>query len=60
MNTADIRNLEMRQWLFWATAVPLTVLVMGLSLIVVYKFEPARQFWFNFFGSWDGWGNVCE
>lgn len=45
MNTADIRNMNTPQWLFWACAIPCTVLVMALSMLVIYQFEPARQLW---------------
>ena len=32
MNTSDIRNSDQTQWVFWATALPLT-LVIGLLLL---------------------------
>lgn len=32
MNTQDIRNLESSQWLFWAVAMPLTFVVIIISL----------------------------
>ena len=32
MNTADIRNLEQGQWLYWAVAIPVTLLVIILGL----------------------------
>lgn len=32
MNTGDIRTLEKGQWIFWAVAIPLTVIVIVLSL----------------------------
>ena len=34
-----------KQWLFWATAVPVTVLVMGLAVVAVLSFDPVRGFW---------------
>ncbi|KAL2021387.1 hypothetical protein VTK56DRAFT_7252 [Thermocarpiscus australiensis] len=33
MNTADIRDLDQGQWIYWATAVPVTVAVMFLGLL---------------------------
>ncbi|KAI9053978.1 hypothetical protein LZ554_002922 [Drepanopeziza brunnea f. sp. 'monogermtubi'] len=32
MNTADIRAMPLRQWVYWATALPLTVTVIALCL----------------------------
>ncbi|KAJ3579507.1 hypothetical protein NPX13_g1054 [Xylaria arbuscula] len=32
MNTSDIRNLEQGQWLYWATAVPITIGVILIGL----------------------------
>lgn len=33
MNTADIRDMPYQQWVFWAAAIPLTVLIILLGLI---------------------------
>jgi hypothetical protein len=33
MNTADIRNMDQGQWLYWATAVPVTIMVIFLGLL---------------------------
>ena len=43
MNTADIRNMDKRQWVFWVSAVPVTITVIAASLFVIRYFEPARQ-----------------
>ena len=43
MNTADIRDMNKQQWVFWATAIPVTITVIGLSLFVIRYFEPARE-----------------
>ncbi|KAK4147642.1 uncharacterized protein C8A04DRAFT_24189 [Dichotomopilus funicola] len=32
MNTADIRDMDIGQWVYWATAVPVTAVVMFLGL----------------------------
>ena len=45
MNTYDIRNTNTRQWIFWATAIPVTILVMGLAIVAVLKFDPLRGVW---------------
>lgn len=43
MNTRDIRSLENGQWIFWAVAVPLTVLVISLSLWYADNIGPRRS-----------------
>ncbi|KAJ5960021.1 Nucleic acid-binding OB-fold [Penicillium vulpinum] len=32
MNTSDIRDIESGQWIYWAVSIPLTVIVMALTL----------------------------
>ncbi len=32
MNTNDVRNMDFNQWIYWAIALPLTVLVIALCL----------------------------
>ena len=48
MNTFDIRNLSHSQWLFWVCAIPFTIVVVGLSVLIVQHIEPLRQFWADF------------
>ncbi|KAF3914887.1 hypothetical protein ABW20_dc0106664 [Dactylellina cionopaga] len=36
MNTVDIRNIEQSQGIFWMTAVPVTVVILGLALVWAY------------------------
>lgn len=43
MNTSDIRNSENGQWMFWIIALPVTSVVIGLSLLVVLKGEVLRE-----------------
>lgn len=43
MNTADIRNMHTPQWIFWVCAIPVTIIVIGLSVFAIRYFEPARQ-----------------
>ncbi|KAK4043881.1 hypothetical protein C8A01DRAFT_12591, partial [Parachaetomium inaequale] len=33
MNSSDVRDMDLGQWAYWATAVPVTVLVMFLGLL---------------------------
>ncbi|EKG15467.1 Mg2+ transporter protein CorA-like/Zinc transport protein ZntB [Macrophomina phaseolina MS6] len=33
MNTADIRDMPHQQWVFWAAAIPLTILIILLGLV---------------------------
>lgn len=37
MNTADIRDIEANQSLYWTIAVPVTVVVLGFALAYGYK-----------------------
>lgn len=39
MNTADIRDMELGQWAFWATAIPVSVVVILAGLHMVGAFE---------------------
>ncbi|KAI1335952.1 hypothetical protein F5Y15DRAFT_221315 [Xylariaceae sp. FL0016] len=39
MNTTDIRDLESNSSLFWITAIPFTMAVVGLALIYGYKWD---------------------
>lgn len=32
MNTADVRNMEQSQWLYWAVSLPITVALMAIGL----------------------------
>ncbi|KAL3418191.1 mg2+ transporter, partial [Phlyctema vagabunda] len=45
MNTVDIRDMGSSQWLFWAVGIPVTVIVVGLSLVFAHKIEPTREWW---------------
>ena len=48
MNTTDIRDLEKGQWLFWAIALPVTSIVIGLAVVVVLKGESIREFFISY------------
>src|SRR5438046_5032891 len=39
MNTRDIRNMDKPQWVFWAAAIPLTTLVIVVSLFASGSFQ---------------------
>jgi hypothetical protein len=43
MNTNDIRNMGSNQWVFWASAVPLTLFVIGLSLYLAGQQMPVQR-----------------
>jgi hypothetical protein len=43
MNTSDIRDMENTQSLFWSIAIPLTAVVMGTILFVVYNGDELRD-----------------
>lgn len=51
MNTNDIRNMDQRQWVFWVSAIPLTIIVIALALFVIRHFDSAGQalgaFWYH-------------
>jgi hypothetical protein len=50
MNTNDAPNMEISQWLFWANALPLTVIIITLCLVWARELE-------NF---WKGFSNLCR
>lgn len=43
MNSSDIRDMELGQWVYWATALPVTALVMVMGLLVTGDLEMARR-----------------
>ncbi|KAL8920253.1 MAG: hypothetical protein Q9172_004581 [Xanthocarpia lactea] len=45
MNTTDIRDTKFPQWIFWVSALPLTILVVVISLFVAHKIEPLKDIW---------------
>ena len=45
MNTTDIRDTKFPQWIFWVSALPLTILVVVISLFVAHKIESLKDFW---------------
>lgn len=55
MNTSDIRDMDFRQWIFWVSAVPLTVVVMGLCLVWAGEM---KNFWDGFQNMWKARGKV--
>ncbi|RDW68486.1 hypothetical protein BP5796_09143 [Coleophoma crateriformis] len=46
MNTRDVRDMGSTQWIFWASAIPITIIIVGLSMLFAQRVEPTRQ-WFN-------------
>ncbi|EHK27037.1 uncharacterized protein TRIVIDRAFT_196917 [Trichoderma virens Gv29-8] len=43
MNTADVRNSEWNQQIFWVTGIPMTIAVLSLAFIYGYKGEEIRD-----------------
>jgi hypothetical protein len=43
MNTADLRDMDSRQGLFWSVAIPLTVLTVGSCLLIGYNGDELRD-----------------
>ncbi|USP82040.1 uncharacterized protein yc1106_09314 [Curvularia clavata] len=43
MNTADIRDMDQKQGLFWTIAIPLTVVTVGACLLIGYNGEEIRD-----------------
>jgi len=54
MNVNDVRNMEFNQWIFWATALPLTVIIIALCLIWAGELE---NFWKGFRNIWKRTGS---
>ena len=43
MNTSDVRDMPFGQWVYWATALPLTILVIALCLAWAGELNNFRQ-----------------
>ena len=52
MNTSDMRDLEQGQWLYWATAVPVTLGVILLGLLWTGELRNAFQWTFWSVARW--------
>ncbi|KAL8899238.1 MAG: hypothetical protein Q9207_006301 [Kuettlingeria erythrocarpa] len=52
MNTSDIRAMSTPQWAFWAAAIPLTLIVLGVSFFVARKIEPLKDIWHSLSDRW--------
>ncbi|KAL8749114.1 MAG: hypothetical protein Q9184_006932, partial [Pyrenodesmia sp. 2 TL-2023] len=52
MNTSDIRGMSTPQWAFWASAIPLTLTVLGVSFFVARKIEPLKDLWYSLSDRW--------
>jgi len=51
MNVNDVRNMELNQWVFWVTAVPLTFIIITLCLVWAGELG---NFWSGFSNLWKG------
>lgn len=49
MNTNDVRNMEVDQWVFWAVALPLTLIIALICLVATGEL---RNFLANLVGLW--------
>jgi hypothetical protein len=49
MNTNDIRNMELNQWVYWAVALPLTIIIISICLALAGELQNFRsrfaKFW---------------
>ncbi|KAL8928161.1 MAG: hypothetical protein Q9208_001871 [Pyrenodesmia sp. 3 TL-2023] len=52
MNTSDVRNMSTPQWAFWAAAIPLTLIVLGVSVFVARNMEPLKDLWYSLSDRW--------
>ncbi|RFU26987.1 hypothetical protein B7463_g9343, partial [Scytalidium lignicola] len=62
MNTYDVRNMPFKQWVFWVTAIPLTVIIIALCLVWAGELG---NFWQGFRRVWrnhgtSGWEKIRE
>ena len=49
MNTRDVRNMSVNQWVFWAVALPVTFIIIILALIWTNELD---NFWKGFVNLW--------
>lgn len=49
MNTADIRTTASGQGLFWSIALPMTLLILSLAVLIAYQKPWMRQLAINSF-----------
>jgi CorA-like Mg2+ transporter protein len=49
MNTQDVRNQTNSQWIFWATALPLTLAVVLVTMYISYHTNDLRDRWEKIF-----------
>ncbi|KAK6337439.1 hypothetical protein TWF730_002838 [Orbilia blumenaviensis] len=57
MNTNDIRDMDRDQKIFWATAIPITVVVVGFALCWAYTGDIIQD---RLFGPYSVWGSVFK
>lgn len=44
MNTPDIRDMAIEQWVFWAASAPLTILVVTFCMTVAYQGQKIQEY----------------
>ncbi|KAL8725603.1 MAG: hypothetical protein Q9181_006357, partial [Wetmoreana brouardii] len=52
MNTSDIRGMATPQWAFWASAIPVTAIVLGVSFFAARKMETIKDLWNSVSDRW--------
>ena len=61
MNTSDVRDMEMGQWAYWSTAVPITAVVVFLGLLWTGELHTLESWTKPFFGGGgDGRGRLFK
>lgn len=55
MNTSDVRDMKYKQWIFWATAIPLLALLVFLCLVWAGELS---NFWSGFQNLWKAGNKV--
>lgn len=52
MNTSDIRGMATPQWAFWASVIPVTVIVLGVSFFVARNIQGLKALWRSLSDRW--------
>ncbi|KAL8848227.1 MAG: hypothetical protein Q9221_006745 [Calogaya cf. arnoldii] len=52
MNTSDIRGMSSPQGVFWAFAIPLTLVVLGTAFFLAKNIESLRDLWYKLSNRW--------
>jgi len=44
MNTADIRDMDSGQQIFWAVSLPVTLAIVGFAMVIAYQGDRLKAF----------------